>query len=337
VSATGGYITLHRRLTAHGLWQERPFGTGQAFVDLILLAAYRDHAGPGGRVVHRGEIHTSQVALADRWGWDRKRVARLLTRLAKEGTIRFSVDSKRDTGGTVVKLVNYDRYQTGDGADGTANGTEAGQQKDSNGTANAPANGTANLIGETAPRAPANGTGRKPRRVSKRPTTEEEKEEKKKGTAAPVALAFQLRGGCGGSAPTESPAAFDEWTVCGNAIRSLCWLAESDVRGIVAALRTGNREHGRQPADLWFQRVVAAVLTARQREASGGGLGDRAGYILHVFNNGWTPSDELLRQARALLDKTAGLDAGAAIPAARRESGAASIGNILPEPGRASA
>ena len=37
-----GYIKLYRSIFNHWLWQDKPFSRGQAFVDLILLANYKD-------------------------------------------------------------------------------------------------------------------------------------------------------------------------------------------------------------------------------------------------------------------------------------------------------
>jgi len=153
----GGYVRLHRRIREHPLWERKPFSDGQAFVDLVLRAAFREHAVRHGRPQRRGEIVTSQLELSEAWGWDRKRVRKLLRELAAEGTAIVITNKNRKTGGTRILLTNYERYQ----ADASDHETvqKAAQSSPSN------------AAGEPPPDSPSI-----PHQL---PTTEEGKEEKR--------------------------------------------------------------------------------------------------------------------------------------------------------------
>ena len=37
-----GWIKLHRKITDHWLWEDKPFARGQAMIDLLILAGYND-------------------------------------------------------------------------------------------------------------------------------------------------------------------------------------------------------------------------------------------------------------------------------------------------------
>ncbi len=74
-----GYIKLHRRLQENKLWLLDPFTRGQAWVDMLLLANYKEGwiRKRGILVtVNRGQLGWSEVALAKRWKWSRGKVRR---------------------------------------------------------------------------------------------------------------------------------------------------------------------------------------------------------------------------------------------------------------------
>ena len=76
--------------------------------------------------IKRGQKLTSIYKLAERWKWDRKRVARFLCLLEGAGMCT----TERTTNGTIITVVNWDFYQ-GDGStvgstNGTTNGTTNG-------------------------------------------------------------------------------------------------------------------------------------------------------------------------------------------------------------------
>lgn len=120
-----GWILLHRQIQDCWIWQDRPYSKGQAWVDLLLLANHRDVKIPiDGKPVEitRGQFHTSEVKLANRWGWDRRKVKRFLEVLESD---RMLV-KECSRNGTTITLVNYDNFQ-GDGTpDGTTHGTPNG-------------------------------------------------------------------------------------------------------------------------------------------------------------------------------------------------------------------
>jgi hypothetical protein len=37
-----GWIKLHRKITDHWLWEDKPFARGQAMIDLLILAGYNN-------------------------------------------------------------------------------------------------------------------------------------------------------------------------------------------------------------------------------------------------------------------------------------------------------
>ena len=123
-----GWIKLDRGIRNHWLWEEKPFSPGQAWLDLLMEAAHS--TGPrswkGSYLTqHRGEVFTSMVALAGRWGWDRKKVARFLRALERDHMVTLNDLPK----GTLVTIENYTKFQGRRPADGTAEGQQTPQQK----------------------------------------------------------------------------------------------------------------------------------------------------------------------------------------------------------------
>lgn len=130
-----GWIALHRKLASNPLWTLEPFTSGQAWVDLLLLANHR----PGEIMVRgiiipidRGQVGHSEITLAERWKWSRGKVRRYIDSLRK----RKMVSTQQDNKTTIITILNYDEYQkieTANGtANGTASGTASGQQTDTN-------------------------------------------------------------------------------------------------------------------------------------------------------------------------------------------------------------
>lgn len=105
-----GWIKLHRELTDHWLWEEKPFDRKSAWIDLLLMA---NHEGKkvmlGNELVEveRGGLITSEVKLADRWGWSRTKVRRFLEILENDSMIVVKKDSKK----TALNIVNFSIFQ----------------------------------------------------------------------------------------------------------------------------------------------------------------------------------------------------------------------------------
>ena len=105
-----GWISVHRQIQEHWLWAEKPFSKGQAWIDMLLLANHEDKKflhGSNLVEVMAGSFITSEVKLAERWGWSRKKVHAFLEVLVQDKMI----DTKRDNKGTAIFLLNYGNFQ----------------------------------------------------------------------------------------------------------------------------------------------------------------------------------------------------------------------------------
>ena len=123
-----GWIKIHRDISYHEIWSDKPFSKGQAWIDLIILANHSDNKCMVGNKVEeikRGSFITSELKLMDRWGWGRKKVQLFLKFLESESMIVRDANNKR----TAITIVNYDIYQY--------QGTAKEQQKNTKGTSKA--------------------------------------------------------------------------------------------------------------------------------------------------------------------------------------------------------
>ena len=105
-----GYIKLHRQLMEHWLWDDKPFSKGQAWIDLLLLATWKEAKELyKGKIVQRnpGEVSVSMLWLADRWCWHRDKVARFLRLLDTDGM----ATTNTTTNGTTITIANWALYQ----------------------------------------------------------------------------------------------------------------------------------------------------------------------------------------------------------------------------------
>lgn len=106
------WIKVHRQITDHPLWKDKPFSRGQAFIDLLLMANTKEGmCYIDGAQVHfvPGEIITSEVKLSIRWGWSRKKVRGFLSGMERDG-----MGIKKGTAKyTSVTIVNWALYQSG--------------------------------------------------------------------------------------------------------------------------------------------------------------------------------------------------------------------------------
>jgi DNA replication protein DnaD len=82
--------------------------------------------------VKRGERITSELQLAERWGWSRNKVRKFLDDLKKEQMLEVKKDKRK----TVLKVVNYNTYQVSktlkSTTESTRDETTERQQKDIN-------------------------------------------------------------------------------------------------------------------------------------------------------------------------------------------------------------
>lgn len=121
-----GYIHISRKLFNHWLWeQKREFSQAEAWIDLINMAAYKEHSRviAGAMVkIERGEVVASERYLEQRWGWGRKRVRGFLGRLEKD---RMAVTISHHEGNHIT-ICNYEEYN----GDGTSKDTMGYTSKD---------------------------------------------------------------------------------------------------------------------------------------------------------------------------------------------------------------
>ena len=111
-----GWISLHRRIQLNPLWYSERFTPGQAWVDLLLSAAYKRHTVQLERssvvlVIERGQILTSQKKLAELWQWDRKTIRGFLRGLERARMLLIQTAKTGPSGYTLLSVLNYDAYQ----------------------------------------------------------------------------------------------------------------------------------------------------------------------------------------------------------------------------------
>lgn len=117
-----GFVSIHRKIQDNWLWNEKPFSKGQAWIDLILLARWKD-----GKQLHRGkllerkrgQVCCSMSWLAKRWGWSRDKVRRFMHMLETQGMV--TLDATRHD--TSITIENYSVYQTSPTTDNTTDNT----------------------------------------------------------------------------------------------------------------------------------------------------------------------------------------------------------------------
>lgn len=107
-----GWIKLHRKIIESDVWmEEEPFDKRSAWIDILLMANYKD--GPlfnGARLigeVPRGSFRTSIRFLAARWRWSIDKVRNYLFTLQELGMITITRTHNR----TLVNVENYCVYQ----------------------------------------------------------------------------------------------------------------------------------------------------------------------------------------------------------------------------------
>lgn len=124
--AQQGWISLHRKIKESWIWLDtEPFDRRSAWVDILLSANHEGKKISVGNTiinVERGSFITSEVKLAQRWKWSRKKVRRFLEVLELDKMLSKKSTSKY----TSLTVENYDLYQ--------GEGTTKEQQKNIKGT-----------------------------------------------------------------------------------------------------------------------------------------------------------------------------------------------------------
>lgn len=125
--ADNGWIKLHRKISEHWLWNEKPFSKGQAWIDLVMLAnhaqgivIFRDETIR----VERGQHITSELKLGEQWGWSRGRVKRFLNALQTDSMVNIKQDNRK----CIITICNYRIYQSKAESNDTTETQQTGQQ-----------------------------------------------------------------------------------------------------------------------------------------------------------------------------------------------------------------
>ncbi len=111
------YIKLHRDLLDHWIWQDP--SKLRAWIYLLSKANYEDSKVLKGSTVievKRGQVFTSQMALAKQWGMARNTVASFLRLLENEKMLSIQTSHQTDSGYTLLTITNYDKFQGSDKA-----------------------------------------------------------------------------------------------------------------------------------------------------------------------------------------------------------------------------
>ena len=93
-----GWISVHRQLRDHWLWEDKPFSKGQAWIDLLMLANHADNKFLLGNElveVKAGSFITSIEKLRKKWGWSNTKVVSFLKLLENDGMITKKSDTKK--------------------------------------------------------------------------------------------------------------------------------------------------------------------------------------------------------------------------------------------------
>ncbi len=105
-----GWISVHRELLEHWLWDDKPFARGQAWVDILMKANHQPKEVYFDGTIHeleKGQFITSIKKLCMCWGWSNTKVNKFLDVLRKENMIEI----KKHTKNTVIKVLNYAKFQ----------------------------------------------------------------------------------------------------------------------------------------------------------------------------------------------------------------------------------
>ncbi|ABR47067.1 phage protein [Alkaliphilus metalliredigens QYMF] len=106
-----GWISLHRQMQNHWLWDDKPFSKGQAWMDLLMMANHQENKFLLGNElikVERGSFVTSELKMIKRWGWSKTKLRNFFKLLEEDEMIMKKTDKKK----TILTICNYNEYQT---------------------------------------------------------------------------------------------------------------------------------------------------------------------------------------------------------------------------------
>ena len=104
-----GWISVQKKLRDHWVWKDPRYL--RAWMDMLMMANYSEVKKPYNDtivLIRRGEFPASIRKLSERWGMATNTVKNFLNRLKTDTMI----DTHTKYGFTLVKIVNYDKYQS---------------------------------------------------------------------------------------------------------------------------------------------------------------------------------------------------------------------------------
>ena len=107
---TKGFIKLYRDILETPLWESEPFSRSQAWIDILLLANYKEKIifVRGNEIrLKRGQLGWSQERLSQRWKWSKKKTQGFLKLLEKE--LQITIQKSKVL--SVITIANYDFFQ----------------------------------------------------------------------------------------------------------------------------------------------------------------------------------------------------------------------------------
>ena len=106
-----GWISLHRKIQDHWLWENKEsYSNIQAWIDILLTVNHTDKKVLIKSTlfdVKRGDSIMSLDTWANRWNWNKSKVRRFLKVLEVDGMIQL----KNETQTTRITVCKYDSYQ----------------------------------------------------------------------------------------------------------------------------------------------------------------------------------------------------------------------------------
>ena len=115
-----GWIKLHRRISTHWVYDDKPFDMFHAWCDLLMEANHETTMRPyHGKVIEQkhGQVVYTVKGLQDRWGWSYRKVRNFLDALERDGMVKLNRSEngnyRGNYRGNVLTIENYTFYQGG--------------------------------------------------------------------------------------------------------------------------------------------------------------------------------------------------------------------------------
>lgn len=128
-----GVFAVDRGIFDHPFFAPEPLTEREAWTWLISEAAWKARTRRVGKFVvklARGELASSHMYLAEKWRWSKPRIGRFLNRLKIEAMI----ETRTETGITIIKICKYNKFQRvglpSETANETTNETVARRERD---------------------------------------------------------------------------------------------------------------------------------------------------------------------------------------------------------------